>query len=174
MALLTPSEVAQILIANMPLIRRRLRRKLKGGPTSADLDDLCSSVIRRVYTAALHSLRASADQEVIAYATIVADHLAQRRQAEEQRYDAVLRVIARQTGGSAFSDQSERQSAPCLQRLAELLADPVDRDLLLRRQCGHSYTLIAEETGVTEAALRKRWSRLRAFLKRCLGDCPPP
>ena len=103
----------------------------------------------------------------------VADHVVVdriRRRIVQRRAQAVVEQLARaaeeRRGPHEDADAAEARSL--LGAVLEGL-DPVDRGLVDARLRGQPWSVVAAELGVSESALRKRWSDVRRRLRQRLG-----
>lgn len=127
-----------------------------------DTEDILSTVRRRVDRIIYEGRLSAASNEqfyslvhsVVERAILEKIRMGRRARLREQAAGAVrLRSLVESRGSEAIS---------LTERIGRVLTDPVDRELVLLRGRGLSFEMIAESMKMQPAAVRKRWSRIRA------------
>lgn len=163
--------VAALLLRNRDryaaLIRRRIRGKLAA---DLDIDDLLSSAFRRIdELAAQRRLRACAPDQLRALTIAIARNLALARARSRRPYPP---QAAGNAAPPAPLTEADRDARSLISRMAACLSDPTDVELFFLRLHGCPLRGIALACGKTEAAIRKRWVRLRQrFQHRWRDPC---
>lgn len=137
-----------------------------------DTEDILSTVQRRVDRIIYEGrLRAASDEQFYALVHSVVE----RAILEKIRMGRRARVREQAAGAVRLSSLVERRRREAIsqtERIGRAVTDPVDREVILLRGRGLSFELIAEMMGMQPAAVRKRWSRLRARARLILGESP--
>ncbi|MBX3402284.1 MAG: hypothetical protein KF699_02615 [Phycisphaeraceae bacterium] len=126
-----------------------------------DPDDIESSTLRRLDLALLRGLlRPRSERELWAYILAVTDSVVSRRIARARREVAIgvdangSQELCRANSGA------DADAAAVLHQVLMSLADNEDRELLFWNLRARTNREIAQAMGMSEAALRQRWSRV--------------
>ncbi len=169
--------VAAYIAQNAPLIRRRLRGKIaRSLRTLFDSDDLMATISRRLDDIVRRrQLNASSEAELWS----LLEHLAVNALTDLARRamrDRPGPAAAQAPAASAAeiepkfdADDADSLLALCLMELR----DETDQRILRMRLDQHTHAQIAAAEGVSEAAARKRWQRIRSAIRAVLGLIGP-
>lgn len=175
----TAREAVQRLIDRLePLIRRRLRSRVRSVQHIYDLDDVMASLRRRIDRAWVVGRFGEGvlDESVVTkYTQQVATHIVasamrrERRQQARIRHAQGLGVMTRMSGlephRSPNPDERERLLAHLLQTLE------TEQQTLLRLWArGYSHGEIAVHLGLSPATLRTRLQRIKATARVSVSD----
>jgi DNA-directed RNA polymerase specialized sigma24 family protein len=164
--------IAQFIIDHEAALRRRIGAEVRGAP-GVDADDVFSTTIRRVdYAAAKGSFAMRSAPEAWGFVAKVLRRAVQRHRRKAARLaDAIASVAAERRPREEPPPQDERLELAGL--MQELQASrPQDAELVQMRLRGRKWREISRTTGVSEAALRQRWSALLARLRARVREAP--
>jgi DNA-directed RNA polymerase specialized sigma24 family protein len=162
---------AQFVTENAELIRRRFRGRL-GQPIRRlfDSQDLLSTIARRLDEIVMRrAVQASSESALWSLVNALgtyavaehADRALRHRSFRDPAKSSTPPLAAPSTPGAGVEDERD---VPVIQHCLEVLASGADRRILLLRSVGRSHAEIAEGLGLTTAAVRKRWERIRKAL----------
>lgn len=162
-------QIARFIMDNEDALRRRIGAEVGGSP-GVDPDDVFSTTLRRVDSAAARgSFRMRGPAEAWRFVTRVVERAVQRHRQRASRMTEAL---------TAFAEMSRRQPRPPQpDERSELVAimqevrrtRPQDAQLIEHRLRGLKWREISKSMGVSEDALRQRWSALLARLRERLA-----
>lgn len=167
---LTRDQVASFVMTNQAAIRELARSKLFRATRSvADSEEILASVARRLDRLATDGgVRPRSEAELWALVRTVTAHTA----IEKNRLVARARAMADNDG--AYAHHLLRRLEVCatddeamllVHRMALCLHEATDRQILFLVLRGASFPAIATALKTTEAAVRKRWQRLKEALE---------
>jgi len=165
------SAAAEFVRANESLLRRRYRSKVGSALRRiTDSEDLVSTLSRRLDAYVLSGkLRVVTPEQLWALMhTIMQRSLADKGRLLQRlrRAEAEDRELARAVGEWVEHD---RDVAPEPERsvegMLELLDDPIDREITALWLHDVQLKMIAEQLGMSEEGVRKRWQRIRTSLR---------
>ena len=174
-------DIARLLLADPEKIRRRLRGKLRQLERARrgqslvllELDDLLSTVVRRVNRAVLSGrLRTEHEAEFWAYVYTVAENLIVERLRRKGEPifvadpGAAWNTTSTDAGSGPQSAEWERVEA--MERVLAAAPTASDRELIIMKARGASYASIAAATGRSQDAIRTQWSKLCRVLRERL------
>lgn len=167
-------QIARFIMDHEDALRRRIGAEVGGSP-GVDPDDVFSTTLRRVDSAAAHgSFRMRGPAEAWSFVTKVVQRAVQRHRRRASRMTEAL---------AAFAEISRPQPrAPEPDERAELVAimqevrrtRPQDAQLIEHRLRGLKWREISRSMGVSEEALRQRWSSLLARLRERIAARQQP
>lgn len=162
-----------------PRIRRRVRSKLSRGlRVFFDSFDLLGTVARRLDRAVSdHELRGATAGQLWSYVNCITDRAIidrtrlldrlKRTESEDRDLASLLRDrMARLEGTGGDREQMEAG----LRQAVEMIADPIDREILWFWVTGTPQSAAAELLGLSVSAVKNRWSRLRSALAERLTE----
>ncbi|MFM7798679.1 MAG: RNA polymerase sigma factor [Planctomycetota bacterium] len=165
--------IAQFMIENEAALRRRIGAEIRGNP-GVDADDVFSTTLRRVdYAAARGSFRLRSTPEAWSFVARVLQRAVQRHRRRAARFAATVADVAHSA--------PQREEAPAPEERAELVSimhelertRPQDAEIIQHRLRGRRWREISQQMGVSEEALRQRWSSLMARLRERLAGPGP-
>jgi RNA polymerase sigma factor (sigma-70 family) len=157
--------IANFMLAHEAALRRRIQHASRGAP-GLDPDDLFSTTLRRVDGAVVRgSFRMRSAPEAWSFLTRVLQRAVERhRQRAARGAAAAARVALQREPWDEPPDHAERADlAAVLQELQR--CRPQDAELVQLRLRGKRWREISQVTGVSEVALRQRWSALLMKLR---------
>lgn len=136
-------------------------------------DDILSTAWRRIDTVIMQgNLKAQTDQQIYAFVhgvierTILEKARSSRRLTRREQIAQQLKD--HQTTGAV--DANKCFTAEDVQRVGQVITNPIDREIVLLRGRDLSFAKIAEIMHMEDAAVRMRWSRIRQRVNRVLGE----
>ena len=138
-----------------------------------DTDDILSTALRRI-DSVIESGNLEAQNERQFYAFV--HGVIERTILEKGRKSRSLTArekIAQDIRNKLPTPAVEQRvvTADELNRIGQLITDPIDREIILLKGRGSSFVEIAESMQMTSDAVRKRWSRIRASVREQIkGD----
>lgn len=165
--------IARFIIDNEAALRRRIGAEVRGSP-AVDPDDVFSTMLRRVdHAAANGSFRMRSAAEAWCFVGQVLRRAAQRHRQRAARLADAIASMATQRRPEAEEppEQDDRLQLAALMRELER-SRPQDAQLIQLRLRGQRWREIAGHTGVSEEALRQRWSTLLARLRERMRPGP--
>jgi RNA polymerase sigma factor (sigma-70 family) len=161
---------AEFVRSHEALIRRRMRHKLGSAlRRTVDSEDLVSTLARRLHLYMTSTrIEARSTEQLLALLMTIAqrsinDKLRVLRRAErESDHEIRLAALTRQNADSTRT-ASHR---PGVEELMERLESDTDREITRLWLRGMDHAEIAVALGVSHPAVRKRWERIRAKLRR--------
>jgi len=177
---LTREEVARWLNDHSDLVLRRIKGKVRaaraeglGGPFAASLldeQDILASVTRRVDEAAARGRLSTVETAVLwGYVQGVVGRVIKNRLRTGARDMRVFSLLTEEERGAIAADRDE------LDRIAPLIEralTPEEWAQVRSRARGVEATGGVPRAGTAATAVRKRWSRLLARVRRVLGCLP--
>ena len=166
-------QIAQFMLDNEAALRRRIGAEVRGAP-GVDLDDVFSTTLRRVdYAAARGSFTMRTAPEAWSFVARVVARAVQRYRRRAARLAATIAEFA--------AASAPKEEAPRHDERAELVAimhelqrsRPQDAEIIQLRLRGRKWRDISASTGISEQALRQRWSSLMVRLRARLGGEGP-
>ena len=166
-------QIAQFMLDNEAALRRRIGAEVRGAP-GVDLDDVFSTTLRRVdYAAARGSFTMRTAPEAWSFVARVVARAVQRHRRRAARLAATIAEFA--------AASAPKEEAPRHDERAELVAimhelqrsRPQDAEIIQLRLRGRKWRDISASTGISEQALRQRWSSLMVRLRARLGGEGP-
>ncbi len=152
-----------------PRVRRRIRRRLgRQMRRLYDSDDIFSTVNRRFdQMVDAQKVRAVSEQELMS----LVQRIVNGAVADKARDFARLTRAERADSEYVLWLQTRRRAAPPpehgeIQRLAGLLDNARDRQVLEMRLAGSRFKAISRATGLNPRAARKRWQLIREKLRQ--------
>ncbi len=128
-----------------------------------DTEEILSTALRRVDRVILSGkLMAQSDEQLYAFVhavikrTILEKSRASRRLTHHEQVAQRIRAQV-----SAQSDSSSVYTSEEIERLGQVITNPIDREIILLRGRDLSFTVIAEMMQMDSSAVRMRWSRIR-------------
>ena len=167
-------QIAQFMIDNEAALRRRIGAEIRGTP-GVDADDVFSTTLRRVdYAAARGSFTLRSAPEAWSFVARVLQRAVQRHRRRAVRFAATVADFAH--------NSPHREEAPAPEERAELVSimhelersRPQDAEIIQHRLRGRRWREISHEMGVSEEALRQRWSSLMARLRERMAGPGAP
>lgn len=163
-----------------PMIRRRIRGRMKASlKRIADTGDILSTLGRRLDLYVLRGrFSCSSEQELWSLVNVIAE----RSTVEKARILNSINRLEREDGPLAAGvlgriRDAERGQQGSLELawddLMEMIADPIDRSIAFHWSLGCSHEETAEIVGLSHAAVRKRWERVKTALRERLGVGTP-
>lgn len=138
-----------------------------------DTDDILSTALRRI-DSVIESGNLEAQNERQFYAFV--HGVIERTILEKGRKSRSLTArekIAQDIRNKLPTPAVEQRvvTADELNRIGQLITDPIDREIILLKGRGSSFVEIAESMQMASDAVRKRWSRIRASVREQIkGD----
>lgn len=158
--------IADFILANETAVRRRIDRTAGRAP-GVDPDDIFSTTLRRVDGAAARgSFRMRSAPEAWSFVARVVQRAVQRHRLRAMRLAEAVAGFASQRPAVQEDrvDDGERAELARLMREIER-ARPQDAELIQHRLRGHRWREVSDAMGVSEEALRQRWSALMRRLR---------
>lgn len=167
--------VGEFLEEYGPVVRAHFRRKI--GPRMrrlVDSQDLLSTILRRLCQRMRGTgIRAENHRQFWALVYRIGND------ALIDRIQVISRLRELESGGSHFASSmadrlitegpdADREFATQLGRILDRIESPLDREILVLWLHGHSLLDSGEMLGLTPAAVRKRWQRLRECIRKDL------
>lgn len=158
-----------------PLIRRRIRGKMYSSlKRVADTGDILSTLSRRLDLYVLNG-RFMCRTEDELWSLI--NTIAERSTVEKARILNSINRLEREDGPLARKVQEAFDGAQSGSGAVELawddlmahVVDPIDREIAFHWTLGCGHAEIATIVGLSPAAVRKRWERVKAMLREKLG-----
>ena len=162
-------QIAQFMIDNEAALRRRIGAEIRGTP-GVDADDVFSTTLRRVdYAAARGSFTLRSAPEAWSFVARVLQRAVQRHRRRAMRLAEAVAGLASQRP-AVHEDPVEDADRAGLARLMRELerVRPQDAELIQHRLRGHRWREVSDSMGVSEEALRQRWSALMRRLRERL------
>jgi RNA polymerase sigma factor (sigma-70 family) len=165
--------IAHFMLENEAALRRRIGAEVRGSP-GVDPDDVFSTTLRRVDYAAAHgSFAMRSAPEAWSFVARVLSRAVQRHRRRAARLAATIAEFA--------AASAPKEEAPRHDERAELVAimrelqrsRPQDAEIIQLRLRGRKWRDISAATGISEQALRQRWSSLMVRLRSRLGGEGP-
>ena len=165
-------QVADYLRRARPMLERVASRRLCGRALDmGGVDDIYSSVCRRVLKATDSGVLRIIESEMERYAFQVARNLSctRNRQGDCERRRLLGRLAYMDADGCGLGAgihgllercRGDAEAAEMVRCMVEGLEDATDKAVFLLRLRGLSHRCIAEDLGMTEAAAKQRWKRL--------------
>jgi RNA polymerase sigma factor (sigma-70 family) len=162
---------AEFVRSHEALIRRRMRHKLGSAlRRTVDSEDLVSTLSRRLYVYMTSTrIEARSREQLVSLLMVIAersvnDKLRALRRAEhdtgpEARWRAIVRERTQ-------TPQASDRAAPGMDEALAALDSDVDREITRMWLRGMDHAEISVALGISHAAVRKRWERIRAKLRR--------
>jgi DNA-directed RNA polymerase specialized sigma24 family protein len=167
-------QLAHFLLEHEAALRRRIGAEVRGSP-GVDADDVFSTMLRRVdYAAAKGSFTMRSGAETWGFvAQVVKRAVARHRQRATRLAATIARVAAEAEPWAEPPPPDERAELVAI--LSELdRTRPQDAELVRHRLRGRKWRELSDAMGVSEEALRQRWSALMSRLReRCAAAVPP-
>ena len=158
-------QIAQFMLQNESALRRKIGAEVGRSP-GVDADDVFSTTLRRVdYAAAKGSFAMRSKPEAWSFVAQVVNRAVARHRRRAARFAA---TVAKFAGvAEAWSEPPQHdERAELVGIMNELMRTrPQDAELLEHRLRGRKWREIAAATGVSEEALRQRWSCLASRLR---------
>lgn len=166
--------IAQFIIEHEAALRRRIGAEVRGAP-GVDADDVFSTTLRRVdYAAAKGSFSMRSAPEAWGFVAKVVRRAVQRhRQRAARLAEAVAAIAAAPRGagpGDSLGHDERLELAFIMQELEA--TRPQDAELIRQRLRGRRWREVSRDMGVSEEALRQRWSALVARLRSRAREAP--
>jgi RNA polymerase sigma factor (sigma-70 family) len=158
--------IADFILANEAAVRRRIERTT-GRAQGIDADDIFSTTLRRVDGAAARgSFRMRSAPEAWSFVARVVQRAVQRHRLRAARLAEAVAGLASQRPAVQEDrvDDGDRAELARLMRELERVR-PQDAELIQHRLRGHRWREVSDAMGVTEEALRQRWSALMRRLR---------
>jgi RNA polymerase sigma factor (sigma-70 family) len=158
--------IADFILANEAAVRRRIERTTGRAP-GIDADDIFSTTLRRVDGAAARgSFRMRSAPEAWSFVARVVQRAVQRHRLRTARLAEAVAGLASQRPAVQEDrvDDGDRAELARLMRELERVR-PQDAELIQHRLRGHRWREVSDAMGVTEEALRQRWSALMRRLR---------
>jgi RNA polymerase sigma factor (sigma-70 family) len=158
--------IADFILANEAAVRRRIERTTGRAP-GIDADDIFSTTLRRVDGAAARgSFRMRSAPEAWSFVARVVQRAVQRHRLRTARLAEAVAGLASQQPAVQEDrvDDGDRAELARLMRELERVR-PQDAELIQHRLRGHRWREVSDAMGVTEEALRQRWSALMRRLR---------
>jgi RNA polymerase sigma factor (sigma-70 family) len=158
--------IADFILANEAAVRRRIERTTGRAP-GIDADDIFSTTLRRVDGAAARgSFRMRSAPEAWSFVARVVQRAVQRHRLRAARLAEAVAGLASQRPAVQEDrvDDGDRAELARLMRELERVR-PQDAELIQHRLRGHRWREVSDAMGVTEEALRQRWSALMRRLR---------
>lgn len=163
-----------------PMIRRRIRGRMKASlKRLADTGDILSTLGRRLDLYVLRGRFACASEEELWSLIRV---IAERSTIEKARILNSINQLEREDGPLAAGvmgriREAERGQQGSLELawddLMGMIADPLDQTIAFHWSMGCSHEETADLVGLSHAAVRKRWERVKVSLRHQLGVSVP-
>lgn len=136
-------------------------------------DDILSTAWRRIDSVILQGkLNAQTDEQIYAFVHAVIQRTILEKARSSRRLSR-REQIAQQIKNLHSSSTEEvkiRFSADDVQRVGQIISNPIDREIVLLRGKDLSLSKIAEIMHMEHAAVRMRWSRIRQRVKSVLEE----
>jgi RNA polymerase sigma factor (sigma-70 family) len=137
-----------------------------------DTEDILSTAMRRI-DRVIERGRLRAMNDVQFYAFV---HAVIRRTILEKARNS-RRIKAHEQGGYLIqsaqevgTEYSRCSDSETIERVGQLITDPIDREIVLLRGRDHSFVEIAQVVQMSPQAVRKRWSRIRATVRELIAE----
>jgi len=137
-----------------------------------DTEDILSTALRRI-DRVINRGRLQAMTEAQFFAFV---HAVIRRTILEKSRNS-RRLKARESGASQVQlnlrtelNNSKQLETEWIERIGQLITDPIDREVILLKGREHSFVEIAEVIHMTPEAVRQRWSRIKATLREQFAE----
>jgi RNA polymerase sigma factor (sigma-70 family) len=158
--------IADFILANEAAVRRRIERTTGRAP-GIDADDIFSTTLRRVDGAAARgSFRMRSAPEAWSFVARVVQRAVQRHRLRAARLAEAVAGLASQRPAVQEDRVDDGDRAELARRMRELeRVRPQDAELIQHRLRGHRWREVSDAMGVTEEALRQRWSALMRRLR---------
>lgn len=163
---------AAFVITFGPLIRRRIRGMLRASMRSLyDSEDILSTVGRRLDAYVM--AQRFQGQSIGEFWSLI-NKIARNSIVEKARIVASLRAVESEDGPVAHrllerirdaDSESSGHAELLIDRLLDLLPDPVDRDIATLWMLGVPHAEIAARLEMSEINVRKKWQRIREHLR---------
>ena len=158
-------QIAQFMLQNESALRRKIGAEVGRAP-GVDADDVFSTTLRRVdYAAAKGSFAMRSKPEAWSFVAQVVNRAVARHRRRAARFAA---TVAKFAGvAEAWSEPPQHdERAELVGIMNELMRTrPQDAELIQYRLRGRKWREISAATGVSEEALRQRWSCLASRLR---------
>jgi len=157
--------LAEFILAHEAALRRRIGAEVRGSP-GVDADDVFSTMLRRVdYAAAKGSFTPRSSPETWGFVTqVVKRAVARHRQRAARLAATIARVAVESERWEEPPEPDERADLVSIMRELERTR-PQDAELIQHRLRGRRWKEISASMGVSEEALRQRWSSLVARMR---------
>jgi RNA polymerase sigma factor (sigma-70 family) len=161
---------AEFIRSHQGLIRRRLRHKLGAAlRRTTDSEDLVSTLSRRLHAyMATSKIQARTTEQLLGLIMTMAqrsitDKLRALRKAERAHGPEARASAAIRQGDDEARRSAEPRSAD---KVIASLDSELDREIARMAARGMDHAKIATALGISHSAVRKRWERLKAKLRR--------
>lgn len=158
-------QVAQFMLANESALRRQIGREVAQSP-GVDVDDVFSTMLRRVdYAACKGSFQMRSQPEAWGFLTQVVQRAVQRHRMRAARFAATVARIAEVSRPAVKPLEIDERAELVSIMNAVAKSRPQDAELIQHRLRGKKWREISAAMGISEQALRQRWSALTARLR---------
>ena len=158
-------QIAQFMLQNESALRRKIGAEVGRAP-GVDADDVFSTTLRRVdYAAAKGSFAMRSKPEAWSFVAQVVNRAVARHRRRAARFAATVAKFAGVAEAWTEPPQHDER-AELVGIMNELMRTrPQDAELIQHRLRGRKWREISAVTGVSEEALRQRWSCLASRLR---------
>jgi len=164
---------AEMVAAQRNTITSRIHMLLGNGVRKVtDTEDVLSTAMRRIDSAVLRGrLEASSDEQFYAFVHGVIERTILEKARGAARLRAREKIAQEIRMGTPPPEPRGRILVrEELSRIGGAIRDPIDREIVLHKGRGLSWAQIAEQVGMDPAAVRKRWSRMRARIRSMITE----
>lgn len=165
--------IADFMIAHEAALRRRIGAAVRGSP-GVDADDVFSTTLRRVDGAAARgTFRMRSAPEAWCFVAQVVQRAVERHRRRAARMAEAIARLA--PGARAWDEPDAPADTPERAELVNVMRElertrPEDAEMVRQRLRGKRWKEISAAMGVSEEALRQRWSTLMARLRERLAE----
>jgi RNA polymerase sigma factor (sigma-70 family) len=165
--------IAQFIIEHEAALRRRIGAEVRGAP-GVDADDVFSTTLRRVdYAAAKGSFSMRSAPEAWGFVAKVVRRAVQRHRRRAARLAEAVAALATSPREAVDESPDHEDRLELAFIMQELEATrPQDAELIRHRLRGRRWREVSRDMGVSEEALRQRWSALMARLRTRRREAP--
>jgi RNA polymerase sigma factor (sigma-70 family) len=173
-SLIQDSDQARLFAANLVEEQRasllsRIHRLLGDDARRVtDTDDILSTALRRIDSVIERGdLEAENERQFYAFVHGVIERTILEK-GRKSRGLTAREKVAHEMRSKLPAQRAEQRiiAADELNRIGQLITDPIDREIILLKGRGSSFVEIAESMDMMPDAVRKRWSRIRTSVRK--------
>ena len=167
------THAAQLVEQQRATLLSRIHRLLgNDARRMTDTDDILSTALRRIdHAIEQGSLDAQSKRQFYAFVHGVIERTILEK-ARKSRGITARERIAQEIKDNTSPPATEQRvvAAEELNRIGEMITDPIDREIILLRGRDLSLAEIAQAMNMTHAAARKRWARIRTIVREYIKE----
>ena len=137
-----------------------------------DTEDILSTAMRRIdRVIESGSLRAMTDVQFYAFVHAVIRRTILEKARNSRRIKAhEQEKMLIQSSQEAGVENLICSDTEMVERVGQLITDPIDREIIMLHGRDHSFVEIAQVVHMSPQAVRKRWSRIKATVREMIAE----